>query len=166
MSALYTAKATAIGGRNGTVRSDDGLIDLQLALPAGLGGKGDATNPEQLFAAGYAACFGNAVIHATRNKETKISDNDVEVTATVGIGPGATGGFGLTVTLDVTLAGVDSVMAPKPARLEAWGRLARDLDLAKLDAITEVRPLADAPALAPEILAGRIRGRVALTVGG
>ena len=111
MSALYTAKATAIGGRNGTVRSDDGLIDLQLALPAGLGGKGDATNPEQLFAAGYAACFGNAVIHATRNKETKISDNDVEVTATVGIGPGATGGFGLTVTLDVTLAGVDQAKA-------------------------------------------------------
>ena len=111
MSALYTAKATAIGGRNGTVRSDDGLIDLQLALPAGLGGKGDATNPEHLFAAGYAACFGNAVIHATRNKETKISDNDVEVTATVGIGPGATGGFGLTVTLDVTLAGVDQAKA-------------------------------------------------------
>ena len=111
MSALYTAKATAIGGRNGTVRSDDGLIDLQLALPAGLGGKGDATNPEQLFASGYAACFGNAVIHATRNKETKISDNDVEVTATVGIGPGATGGFGLTVTLDVTLAGVDQAKA-------------------------------------------------------
>ena len=111
MSALYTAKATAIGGRNGTVRSDDGLIDLQLALPAGLGGEGDATNPEQLFAAGYAACFGNAVIHVTRNKETKISDNDVEVTATVGIGPGATGGFGLTVTLDVTLAGVDQAKA-------------------------------------------------------
>ena len=111
MSALYTAKATAIGGRNGTVRSDDGLIDLQLALPAGLGGKGDATNPEQLFAAGYAACFGNAVIHATRTKATKISDNDVEVTATVGIGPGATGGFGLTVTLDVTLAGVDQAKA-------------------------------------------------------
>lgn len=111
MSALYTAKATAIGGRNGTVRSDDGLLDLQLALPSGLGGKGGATNPEQLFAAGYAACFGNAVIHATRNKETKIRDNDVEVTATVGIGPNAGGGFGLTVALDVTLAGVDQATA-------------------------------------------------------
>jgi acrylyl-CoA reductase (NADPH) len=65
----------------------------------------------------------------------------------------------------VTLAGIDSVMAPRPARLEAWERLARDLDVAKLDALTEIRPLADAPALAPEILAGRIRGRVALTVG-
>lgn len=111
MSTLYTAKATAIGGRNGTVTTDDGLIDLQLALPAGLGGKGGATNPEQLFAAGYAACFGNAVIHTTRNKETKIRDNDVEVTATVGIGPNASGGFGLTVGLDVTLIGVDQAKA-------------------------------------------------------
>lgn len=64
----------------------------------------------------------------------------------------------------VTLAGVDSVMAPKAARLEAWGRLATDLDPARLDAITETRPLGDAPALAPEILAGRVRGRVVLTV--
>ena len=111
MSALYSTTVSAVGGRNGTVRSGDGLLDLPLALPAALGGKGDKTNPEQLFAAGYAACFGNAVIHATRNKETKISDNDVEVTATVGIGPGATGGFGLTVTLDVTLAGVDQAKA-------------------------------------------------------
>jgi osmotically inducible protein OsmC len=111
MSTLYTAKATAIGGRSGTVRSDDGLIDLQLALPAGLGGKGGATNPEQLFAAGYAACFGNAVIHTTRGQDVKIRDNDVEVTAVVGIGPIASGGFGLTVSLDVTLAGVDQVKA-------------------------------------------------------
>jgi acrylyl-CoA reductase (NADPH) len=64
----------------------------------------------------------------------------------------------------VTLAGVDSVMAPRPARVEAWERLARDLDTAKLDAITDTRPLADAPALAPQILAGQIRGRVVLTV--
>ncbi|MFN8019332.1 MAG: MDR family oxidoreductase [Acidimicrobiales bacterium] len=64
----------------------------------------------------------------------------------------------------VTLAGVDSVMAPAARRAEAWGRLARDLDVAKLDAITEVRPLADAPALAPEILAGKVRGRIVLAV--
>ncbi|HFJ0420270.1 TPA: organic hydroperoxide resistance protein [Pseudomonas aeruginosa] len=111
MSALYTARATAIGGRNGTVRSDDGLLDLQLALPAGLGGKGGATNPEQLFAAGYAACFGNAIIHSTRNQEVKIRDNDVEVVATVGIGPNAAGGFGLTVALEVTLVGIDQAKA-------------------------------------------------------
>jgi acrylyl-CoA reductase (NADPH) len=64
----------------------------------------------------------------------------------------------------VTLAGVDSVMAPRPARLEAWSRLSQDLDPARLDSITQIRPVADAPSLAPEILAGRIRGRVVLTV--
>ncbi len=111
MSALYTAKVTAIGGRNGTVRSDDGLIELALSMPKGLGGKGGATNPEQLFAAGYAACFGNAVIHVTRNKEKKIRDNDVEVTATVGLMPNGSGGFALTAALDVTLVGVDQVAA-------------------------------------------------------
>jgi Ohr subfamily peroxiredoxin len=111
MSTLYAAKATAVGGRNGTVRSDDGLVDLQLALPKALGGKGGATNPEQLFAAGYAACFGNAVIHSTRNKEVKIRDNDVEVTATVCLEPNGSGGFQLVVALDVTLAGVDQAKA-------------------------------------------------------
>lgn len=111
MSTLYAAKASAVGGRNGTVRSDDGLLDLQLAMPRALGGKGGATNPEQLFAAGYAACFGNAVIHSTRGNPTKIRDNDVEVTATVGIGPNSSGGFSLTVALDVTLAGVDLLTA-------------------------------------------------------
>jgi acrylyl-CoA reductase (NADPH) len=65
----------------------------------------------------------------------------------------------------VTLVGIDSVMAPKPKRKEAWERLARDLDLAKLHAITETRPLHDVVALAPEILAGRIRGRIVLEVG-
>jgi len=64
----------------------------------------------------------------------------------------------------VTLAGVDSVMAPRPVRLDAWARLARDLTPATLNAITETRPLADAPALATDILAGRIRGRVVLEV--
>lgn len=65
----------------------------------------------------------------------------------------------------VTLAGVDSVMAPKARRLEAWARLARDLDIAKLDALTITRPIADAVALAPEILAGKVRGRVVLEIG-
>jgi Ohr subfamily peroxiredoxin len=111
MSTLYTAKAHAVGGRNGTVRSDDGLLDLQLALPKELGGKGGATNPEQLFAAGYAACFENAVIHVTRNKATKVRDGDIEVDATVGIGPNSDGGFALTVALDVVIAGVDEVTA-------------------------------------------------------
>jgi lipoyl-dependent peroxiredoxin len=58
MSTLYSTKVTAVGGRNGVARSDDGRLDIRLSLPRNLGGKGDATNPEQLFAAGYAACFG------------------------------------------------------------------------------------------------------------
>ena len=111
MSVLYKTKATAVGGRNGTVSSDDGLLDLQLALPQALGGKGDATNPEQLFAAGYAACFGNAVIHSTRGKEVTIQDNDVAVTASVQLEPDDRGGFGLAVALAVTLTGVDQAQA-------------------------------------------------------
>ncbi|MCQ4319061.1 organic hydroperoxide resistance protein [Stutzerimonas stutzeri] len=111
MSTLYSTTVNAVGGRNGTVKSDDGLLDLGLAMPGSLGGKGGATNPEQLFAAGYAACFGNAVIHVTRNKEQKIKDDDVEVAATVGLEPNGNGGFALTVALEVTLAGVDQPTA-------------------------------------------------------
>lgn len=112
MSALYSTKVNAIGGRNGMVRSMDGLLNLRLALPKKLGGNEDGTNPEQLFAAGYAACFGNAVIHITRNKEQKVDDDDVAVTATVGMVSNDKGGFVLTVALDVTIAGVD----PETAR--------------------------------------------------
>ena len=64
----------------------------------------------------------------------------------------------------VTLAGVDSVMAPTARRMEAWTRLARDLDIAKLDALTVTRPISDAVALAPDIIAGKVRGRVVLEI--
>lgn len=111
MSALYSTTVTAIGGRNGVATSDDGLLNLKLSLPKGIGGKGDATNPEQLFAAGYAACFGNAVIHVTRNKEKKIKDDDVRVVATVGMSAREGGGFGLGVALKVIIAGVDQTSA-------------------------------------------------------
>ncbi len=111
MSALYSTTVTAIGGRNGAVRSTDGLLDLKLAVPKGLGGNGGATNPEQLFAAGYAACFSNALIHITRNRGRKVGDKDVEVAATVGMEPNGSGGFALTVALDVTIAGVDQATA-------------------------------------------------------
>lgn len=111
MSTLYSTKVTATGGRSGTVRSEDGLLDLNLALPPGLGGKGEATNPEQLFAAGYAACFGNAVIHITRNKVAKVKDDDIEVMADVGISPNDSGGFILSVALDVVIAGLDQAAA-------------------------------------------------------
>jgi len=111
MSTLYSTKVTAIGGRAGTIRSDDGILDLKLALPTALGGKGGATNPEQLFAAGYAACFGNAVIHVTRNKAEKVKDSDVEVVAKVGLVPNGQGGFVLTVALDVAITGFDQKTA-------------------------------------------------------
>ncbi|MDF2495498.1 organic hydroperoxide resistance protein [Sphingomonas sp.] len=111
MSTLYTTKVTAVGGRNGTVRSEDGVLDLVLAMPKELGGKGGATNPEQLFAAGYAACFENAVIHVTRGKEASVRDSDIEVVGDVGLQPGAGGGFALSVALDVTIAGVDQAQA-------------------------------------------------------
>lgn len=111
MSHLYTTKVTAIGGRSGTVRSQDGILDLQLAMPKELGGKGDATNPEQLFAAGYAACFGNAVIHVTRAQADKVRDDDIEVVGEVGLLPNGQGGFKLAVTLDVAITGVDQTKA-------------------------------------------------------
>jgi osmotically inducible protein OsmC len=111
MSHLYTARATAIGGRNGTVRSDDGLLDLQLAMPKELGGKGGATNPEQMFAAGYAACFENAVIHVTRAQTDKVRDDDITVVGEVSLSPNGAGGFVLAVTLDVEIAGLDQAKA-------------------------------------------------------
>ncbi|GLK82878.1 organic hydroperoxide resistance protein [Ancylobacter defluvii] len=111
MSTLYSTKVAAIGGRSGTVRSEDGLLDLPLALPTTMGGKGGATNPEQLFAAGYAACFENAVIHVTRNKTTRVKDADIVVVAEVGLSPNGSGGFALSVALDVTITGVDQATA-------------------------------------------------------
>ena len=111
MTTLYRTTATAVGGRNGHVRSDDGLFEAQLAMPNALGGKGGATNPEQLFAAGYAACFGNAVLHVARAQKIALRDADVEVNAEIGIGPRAAGGFQLSAALQVTLAGVEQAVA-------------------------------------------------------
>jgi Ohr subfamily peroxiredoxin len=107
MSQLYTTKVTAVGGRHGTVKSDDGILDLQLATPKELGGKGGATNPEQLFAAGYAACFETAVIHASLKQADKVRDDDIEVIGEVSLLPNGMGGFKLAVTLDVAITGLD-----------------------------------------------------------
>ncbi|RCS52617.1 organic hydroperoxide resistance protein [Bremerella cremea] len=112
MSTLYSTTVTATGGRSGRVTSDDGLLELDLAMPERLGGKGGATNPEQLFAAGYAACFGNAVIHVARSTH-KITDDDVTVTGTVSLAPNGSGGFALEVALDVAITGVDQETAEK-----------------------------------------------------
>ena len=110
MSSVYTAVATATGeGRNGHARSSDGLVDLDLAIPREMGGPGGATNPEQLFAAGYAACFHSALKGVARQKKVDFSDS--AVTAEVGIGPNDAGGFGLEVTLRVELGGIDQAAA-------------------------------------------------------
>jgi lipoyl-dependent peroxiredoxin len=95
---LYTAVATATGGRDGRVKSDDGTLDLGVSTPKAMGGPGaaGATNPEQLFAAGYAACFGSAVGHIARVK--KITTGPVAITAHVTFGPVGPG-FGLAVEL-------------------------------------------------------------------
>lgn len=116
MSHLYKTRVTAVGGRAGTIKIEDGILDMPLALPTGLGGKGGATNPEQLFAAGYAACFENAVIHVTRRQEQKVRDDDIEVTAEVGLLPTETGGFKLSVEMDVVIVGLDQAKAEEVVR--------------------------------------------------
>lgn len=106
MQALYTAEATATGGRQGHVRSSDGVIDLDLALPKEMGGAGGArSNPEQLFAAGYAACFIGAMKFVASQGGPKVP-TEASVTSTVGIGPRSAGGFGLDIELAVSLPGL------------------------------------------------------------
>ncbi|MFE5895230.1 organic hydroperoxide resistance protein [Streptomyces sp. NPDC056462] len=100
MDALYTAVATATHGRDGRAVSNDGKIDLKLAPPVELGGNGEGTNPEQLFAAGYAACFGSAL--GLVGRQAKVDVSEAAVTAEVGIGKQGEG-FGLKVTLRVEL---------------------------------------------------------------
>jgi lipoyl-dependent peroxiredoxin len=106
MDALYTAKATAKGGRDGKVTSSDGVLDVALGMPKSLGGSGaeGATNPEQLFAAGYSACFDSALNLVARQEKKKIQSN---VTAEVSIGKDTDGGFKLGVVLSVAVNGVE-----------------------------------------------------------
>jgi osmotically inducible protein OsmC len=111
MNALYTTKVTAIGGRHGQIRSEDGLLDMRLALPKQLGGKGDATNPETLFAGGYAACFENALLRVSRESGLRLADDDVEVAAEIGLSRNESGGFVLSAALAVTVTGIDQKKA-------------------------------------------------------
>jgi lipoyl-dependent peroxiredoxin len=113
MASLYSTKVRASGGRHGSIRSEDGLLDLKLALPRTLGGKGDATNPEQLFAGGYAACFENAILHVSRDAGHRFADNDIEVVARIDLSRNETGGFALSAALAVTMAGIDQESAER-----------------------------------------------------
>ncbi|MCS5714007.1 organic hydroperoxide resistance protein [Herbiconiux sp. CPCC 205716] len=105
-NALYTAEALATGaGRDGHVRSSDGRVDLDLAVPAAMGGSGNGSNPEQLFAAGYAACFHSALQMVARSKKVDVSDSSVG--GRVSISSNGQGGFQLAVLLEVVLPGVE-----------------------------------------------------------
>ena len=102
---LYTARATATGGRAGRATTSDGLLDVALALPKEMGGPGGATNPEQLFAAGYSACFQSALMAVGRRQRVDTSASTVAVDVTIGTIEG--GGYGLAVAITATIPGVD-----------------------------------------------------------
>ncbi|WP_374323864.1 organic hydroperoxide resistance protein [Aquipseudomonas alcaligenes] len=106
IKALYTATATVTGGRDGRAVSSDGFLDVKLTTPRELGGAGgEATNPEQLFAAGYSACFIGALKFVASQKKQALPA-DASITGKVGIGQ-IPGGFGLEVELNISLPGLD-----------------------------------------------------------
>ncbi len=110
MNIAYTAEALATGdGRDGRGRTSDGKLDVTLAVPVEMGGTGDGTNPEQLFAVGYAACFHSALRVVARRQKADVTDSTVA--AKVGIGSNGQGGFGLAVELEVSLPAVDAETA-------------------------------------------------------
>ncbi|MET8954463.1 organic hydroperoxide resistance protein [Streptomyces sp. NPDC004393] len=108
---MYVAEATAHGGRDGYVTSQDGQIGLRVAMPPQLGGDGNGTNPEQLFAAGYSACFHNALILVGNRAGYDLSGSTVA--AKVGIGPNRQRGYGLAVALSVSLPVLDQEVAAR-----------------------------------------------------
>jgi Ohr subfamily peroxiredoxin len=106
---LYTAEASAVGGRDGHVRSSDGVLDVDVRVPESMGGAGGGTNPEQLFAAGYAACFQSAL--GVVGRRQKVDTSGSTVTVKVDIGTIGNGGFGLAAAIEVSLPGVDATVA-------------------------------------------------------
>ena len=114
MEAIYTAVATATGGRDGHVSTSDGVLDFDLRIPGAMGGQGgNFTNPEQLFAAGYAACYNGAFNLAARLE--RIETGTVSVTASVSIGKDGNDGFMLAVRLDIFVPGTTKENAKKLA---------------------------------------------------
>lgn len=117
VNVLYRTRATAKGGRDGQARSEDGRFEVKLSTPKELGGAGgDGSNPEQLFASGYSACFIGAMNVAAQQLKLKVPP-ETSVTATVGIGPRSEGGFGITADLAVSLPGLDRADATKLVEL-------------------------------------------------
>jgi len=110
MSVLYTANATAFGGRAGTAKSDDGNLEVTLTMPKSMGGDGaPGTNPEQLFAAGYSACFLSALKFVAGSEKVKLPA-DVSVSVSVGVGP-REGGFEIHPSVSVSIPGLDRAVA-------------------------------------------------------
>jgi lipoyl-dependent peroxiredoxin len=110
--AIYTACAKAMGGRVGTAISDDGQINLKLDRPVEMGGKGNGTNPEQLFAAGYAACFIGALRVVAGKRHIRIPE-DLAIDSSVSFGPlkGEAEGFGIAVAMTIHLPGIERATA-------------------------------------------------------
>jgi osmotically inducible protein OsmC len=103
---LYTAEAVVSGGREGHARTNDGRLDIELDVPSEMGGTGGpGSNPEQLFAAGYAACFQSALLRIASGRNVDLTDS--RITAHVGIGPLRSGGFGLSAALDLDAPQID-----------------------------------------------------------
>jgi lipoyl-dependent peroxiredoxin len=111
-NAIYTARAKAMGGRVGTAKSDDGQINLNLDRPVEMGGKGNGTNPEQLFAVGYAACFIGALRVVAGERHIRIPE-EVAIDSAVSFGPlkGETEGFGIAVAMTIYLPGIERATA-------------------------------------------------------
>ncbi|PZE34724.1 organic hydroperoxide resistance protein [Curtobacterium sp. MCPF17_031] len=106
MDVLYTAEALSTGeGRNGKVQISNSTLELDMAIPEEMGGSGAGANPEQLFAAGYAACFHSALQGVARAQKVKVTDSSVG--GRVQIGPNGQGGFQLAVMLEVVIPGMD-----------------------------------------------------------
>ncbi|HEY0299620.1 MAG TPA: organic hydroperoxide resistance protein [Arachidicoccus sp.] len=110
MKTLYQTSVTVVGGRNGKVKSENGVLELEVRMPKELGGVDGYTNPEQLFAAGYAACFDSALNLVMQKSDVK-PESPSSVTATVGLSSNGSGGFQLSVSLAVHIPGVDSEKA-------------------------------------------------------
>jgi Ohr subfamily peroxiredoxin len=107
---LYTAKAHTTGGRDGRSATSDGMLDVKLALPKEMGGQGGGTNPEQLFACGYSACFMSAMKYVAGQRKVPLPAS-ASIDASVSIGQIPQGGFGLAVELAVHLPGMDATAA-------------------------------------------------------
>lgn len=115
VNVIYKTNATATGGRDGRAKTYNGTLDVKLVKPKEMGGTGEGgNNPEELFAAGYAACFLGAVKFVAGQKKIAITD-DSNVTAHVGFGPRSEGGFGLDISLDINLIGLDKTTATQIA---------------------------------------------------